>query len=97
MVVGVLRLIIDVPESRSLKDKRSVIRSLKDRIGAKFKVAVAEVGLLDNLRQGELGIVCVSNDGRQADEILARIADFAESNCGDGLLSWFGTEIINLG
>ena len=97
MVLGILRLEIDVPESQSLKDKRSVIRSMRDRIGGKFKVAVAEVGRLDNLQHGELGIACVSNDRRQVDEILARIAAFAESNAGDGYVSNLTTEIINLG
>lgn len=97
MVVGVLRLVIAVPESRSLKAKRAVILSLKTRIESRFKVSVAEIGHLENHKSGELGVAYASNDGRHADEILARVADFAMSNCGDGSVADYETEIIHLG
>lgn len=96
MIVGTLRLVIEISESTSLKDKRAVVLSLKRRIQSRFKVSVAEVGRLDNLRVGELGIVCASNDARQADSILAHIADFAIANIGDGSVSHVETEILHL-
>jgi uncharacterized protein len=97
MIVGVLRITVEVPESQSLKDKRSVIRSLKARIESRFKVAVAEVGDLGSHQQGELGVACVSNDSRHADEILAHVGDYAVANAGDGRVGNMETELLHLG
>jgi len=97
MIVGVLRIVVDVPGSRSLKEKRAVIRSLKARIESRFSVAVGEVGNLEAWREGELGVVCVTNDARHADEILAHVADFAGANPGDGTVASVSTEILHLG
>jgi uncharacterized protein YlxP (DUF503 family) len=97
LIVGILRLGITIPESHSLKDKRSVMKSLKERIEARFRVSVAEVGLLDNHGAGELGIACVSNEGAHADEVMAKIVAYAEANCGEGYVSKVETELIHLG
>ncbi len=97
MVVGVLRVMILVPESRSLKEKRAVMRSLKGRIESRFRVAVGEVGGLDDRQEGELGIACVSTTARHADEVLAHVADFAVENAGDGVITQMDTEIVHLG
>lgn len=94
--MGVLRLTLDIPESQSLKEKRSVIRSLKDRIETRFRVAVAEVGDLDLRQRGELAIACVSNESGHAAGVLSRIAGFAESNAGDGVITFVVTEIIHV-
>ncbi len=97
MIVGVLRIVVEVPESHSLKEKRAVVRSLKGRIESRFKVAVSEVGNLDAWQVAELGVVCVTNDARHADEILAHVADFAGANQGDGAIASVSTEILHLG
>lgn len=75
MVVGVLRLDLMVPEAMSLKDKRRVIKSLKDRLGARHNVSVAEVGSLDSHRRCELAVAMVSNDGPFTDSCLSKIVD----------------------
>ena len=49
-------------ESRSLKDKRQVVRSIKDRLQNSFNVAVAEVDEEDNRQVAVLGVVAVSNE-----------------------------------
>ncbi|HVY46145.1 MAG TPA: DUF503 domain-containing protein, partial [Minicystis sp.] len=61
MFVGVLRLRFALPGARSLKDKRSVVRSFKERTQARLRVAVAEVGELDDPRTATLGVACVAN------------------------------------
>ena len=48
MFVGVLRLRLHIPGARSLKDKRSVVRSLKERAQSRLKVSIAEVAMLDH-------------------------------------------------
>lgn len=97
MIVGALRLRVHVEGSQSLKDKRAVVRSLVARIANQFKVSVAEVGDLDQWQAAEIGVVCVSNSRRHADEILSKIAQFAEANAGDGIIADVQTEIIHLG
>ena len=75
MVVGVLRLMLTIPGAMSLKDKRRAIRSLKDRLGARHNVSVAEVDCLDEHRRCQLGVAMVSNDRRFTDSCLAKIVD----------------------
>ena len=79
MVVGVLELDLGFPGHRSLKTKRQVLRSLKDRIGHKFNVSVAEVDGHNLWQRGSLGVACVSTDPRHAEEVLHKIVDFVES------------------
>ena len=55
MFVGVLRLSLDIVGARSLKDKRSVVKSLKERVQGRLRVSIAEVGALDDPRRATLG------------------------------------------
>jgi len=75
MVVGVLRLEISIPGAMSLKDKRRVIKGLKDRLASRHNISVAEVGALDAHRRCEMAIAMVSNDRRFTDSCLAKIVD----------------------
>ncbi|MBI2955740.1 MAG: DUF503 domain-containing protein [Acidobacteria bacterium] len=63
MVVGVLRLEIHLPYAHSLKDKRQTLKKLKDRLRARFNVAVAELDHQDLWQRATLGIVSL-NDSR---------------------------------
>lgn len=76
MIVGTLELSILVREARTLKDKRRVVRSLKDRIRHRFPVSIAEVASLDDRQRAELGAAVVSNDARHAQEVLSKVAEF---------------------
>jgi hypothetical protein len=73
MVVGLLTVELHVPGSRSLKDKRMVVRRLKDRL-RKFNIAVAEVDYQDKWQRAALAIVTVSADQAHADRELAAAA-----------------------
>lgn len=75
MVVGVLRVRLGVFEALSLKDKRRVTRSLKDRLGAKHNISIAEVDDLDRRQVATLGISMVSNDARFVESTLMKIVD----------------------
>jgi uncharacterized protein YlxP (DUF503 family) len=96
MFVGVLRLRLTLPGARSLKDKRSVVRSFKERTQARLRVAVAEVGVLDDPRQATLGVVCVANESAQCDKILAEVAR-AANGLPDAVLADRATEIVSFG
>jgi uncharacterized protein YlxP (DUF503 family) len=75
MVVGTLKLTLAVFEAASLKDKRRVVRSLKDRLGNRFNVSVAEVGALDQRQRAELGVALVANDRRFVESCLDKVVD----------------------
>ena len=79
MSVGVCVVRLRLPENGSLKGKRQVIRSLTSRLRNKFNVAVAEVGENDRWQIVELGVSCVSNDARHAQEMLDHVVRFIES------------------
>lgn len=76
MVVGVLQVEIAVPDAMSLKDKRRVVKSLKDRIAHGHNVSIAEVGALDEHRRSIIGIAMVSNDSRYVESALSKLVDF---------------------
>lgn len=75
MIVGVLRVELAVPEATSLKAKRSVIKSLKDRLSHRHNVSVAEVESLDSHQRAVLGLAMVANDSRFVRSCLDKIVD----------------------
>ena len=60
----------------SLKDKRRVVKSIKDRIAHGHNVSIAEVGALDEHRRSILGLAMVSNDSRYVESALSKLVDF---------------------
>ena len=76
MHVGVCRIRFRLPENLSLKGKRRVLKSITTRVGNKFNVSVAEVDDQDLWQLATLGISCVSNDKRHANQVLSRVVDF---------------------
>lgn len=74
MVIGALKVRVQIMASRSLKDKRRVVKSLKDRL-KNLNVAVAEVEDLDKWQAVTLGIASVSNDTPYLNALMDRILD----------------------
>ena len=79
MVVGTLKIQFLLSDNRSLKGKRKVVRSMVDKVKARFNVAIGEVGSNDKWQTIELGISAVGNDRRFVDSSLNHILDFLES------------------
>jgi uncharacterized protein len=79
MVVGVLQLELSIADAMSLKDKRRVVLSLKDRIAHERNVSVAEVGAMDEHRRAIIGVAMVSNDRRYVEGGLSKIVDFVKT------------------
>jgi len=75
MIVGLLTLDLHFPESNSLKDKRWVLRSIKDRIRNKFNVSVAEVGANELWQRSVIGIACVANETTIIHRVFDSIID----------------------
>ena len=96
MFVGVLRVWLHIPSARSLKDRRRVVRSFKDRVQSKLRASVAEVGDADRHQHAVLGIAYVSGTAARVEEILAAAASMAGS-LKDAVLVDRATEILSFG
>lgn len=94
MVVGACELTLRLPDNRSLKGKRQLSRSLIQRIRNRFNVAVAEVADQDRWQTLRLGVTCVTDDARHANEILSKIVDFIGKQDGDAVLHSHHIEIM---
>jgi len=77
MVVGLLTLELFIPGSQSLKDKRMILRRIKDRV-KKFNIAVSEVEHHDLWQRAGLAVVTVATDQVHAERELAAVADEIE-------------------
>ncbi len=88
MFVGIVRIELHIPASRSLKDKRSVVQGLKERIRQRVRAAVAEVDHQDLWQRAALGVAVVSGERRQVDEQLQSIRHLVEATHGAELLDW---------
>jgi uncharacterized protein YlxP (DUF503 family) len=75
MVIGVLRVRLGVFEALSLKDKRRAVKSLKDRVGARHNVSIAEIDDLDRRQTATLGMAMIANDARFVESSLSKIVD----------------------
>jgi uncharacterized protein len=92
MHIGLLTLEILIPQSHSLKEKRFVVRSLKDRL-RKFNVAVAECDHQDLWQRATLGIVSISSDHLILEKTLNSVVEETEKVI-DGVLSDFQIEYL---
>jgi uncharacterized protein YlxP (DUF503 family) len=88
LTIGVLYLDLLVPDARSLKDKRRVIKGLKDRMHGKFNCSVAEIDYQDVWTRCRLAACVVSSDSRHANTQLNEIASFAERQFGAELADY---------
>lgn len=85
--VGLLTFEIRLEHSHSLKDKRQVVKSLKDRLRARFNVAVAEVDEQDKWQHAIVSAVTVSPDKKTAEESLQRVEEAASGFLGPMLVT----------
>ena len=82
IVVGVLTLVLYLPDNHSLKGKRSVVRTIKARVANKFNVSIAECDDLDKWQRISLGVAQVGNTRNHVDRSLREVSSFI---CGLGL------------
>jgi len=80
MIVARIAIVLRLASAASLKDKRSVVKSLRERLRQRFNVAVAEVGAHDDWRRAELGLALVAADGVQLDREIDRITHFLDDD-----------------
>lgn len=75
MIVGTLKVRLLIREARTLKDKRQVVKSIKDKLSNSFNVSVAEVDALDNRQLAVLGLAMVSNEAHHVKTALGQIVE----------------------
>ncbi|MEO8597155.1 MAG: DUF503 domain-containing protein [Candidatus Solibacter sp.] len=84
--IGVLTLELRIESSHSLKEKRHVVQSLKDRLRHKFNVSVAEIANQDLWQRATLAAVTVSSDRVQAEKVLLGVEEDAAGMVGSALV-----------
>ncbi|MDR0451439.1 MAG: DUF503 domain-containing protein [Treponema sp.] len=72
MVVSMMQLVFELPDAESIKDKRRIIRSVKDRLVRRFRISAAEVDLQDSLSFGQIGGALVSNSRDFGETVLQK-------------------------
>ena len=95
MNVGALRVRLRLPENQSLKGKRKVLKSITSQVSNRFNVSIAEVDDQDLWQLATLGVSCVSNDGRHANEVLSRVMDFIQTIRSDAEVLDYEIEILH--
>jgi hypothetical protein len=88
MIVGTLRLRLAMRDCHSLKEKRRLVKSLKDRLSNAFNVAVAETDDLDVWQSAEIGIATVGNETPFVDSVLANVVNFVRASPGVVLVDY---------
>jgi hypothetical protein len=88
MCVGVLQIDLLIRGNTSLKGKRQLLRSIKDRTRRRYNVSIAEVDHNDLWQRAGLAITCVSNDRKHANSVLSDVVNFIEGNFEIELLDY---------
>ncbi|MBI3207015.1 MAG: DUF503 domain-containing protein [Myxococcales bacterium] len=96
MFVGVARLILQIPGARSLKDRRQVVKSFKERARARLPVSISEVGDVERHQVATLGAVTVARDAAYCTSVISQLTELA-STLPDGVLADVRTEVISFG
>jgi len=88
MTVGILSFELHIPASRSLKEKRKVIKGLVDRIHARFRVSVAETDFHDLRQRAEIGVAVVTHGPAEAERMLESIRDIVDREMEAMVTRW---------
>ena len=87
MIVGVLTIELVIYASSSLKEKRFVVKSIKDKLKNKFNIAIAEIDYLDKWQRAKIGIVTVGNEYSHVENSIQKVFEYLDN--------WNEFEIVN--
>jgi len=88
MIVGISSFELHLPASRSLKDKRRVVKSLVDKIHQRFRVSVAETDFHDLHQRAEISMAAVTNGEGEMENLMEEIRSLVESQPEAFLTRW---------
>ncbi len=78
MIVSMIQILFEIPDVMSIKEKRRIILSLKDKIRRRFQLSVAEVDLQDSLAFAQIGGALVSNSKVHGESVMNKVLVFVE-------------------
>ena len=78
MIVSMIQLIIEIPDAESIKEKRRIMRSVKDKLRRRFHMSAAEVDLVDSLSFGHIGAALVSNSRSFGESVMHKAFEMIE-------------------
>ena len=78
LFICLLTIELLIPSARSLKDTRSAVRGLKDRLRSRFNASVAEVGYLDKWQRGVIAVCILGSEKRQLESDMSRVRQLCE-------------------
>lgn len=73
--VGILQFTILMRSSHTLKDKRRILRSIKDRLGHRYNISIAEIEDMDVRNHAVMGIALVGNESKYVETVLSKIVE----------------------
>lgn len=88
MIVGISSFELHLPASRSLKDKRRVVKSLVDKIHQRFRVSVAETDFHDLHQRAEISMAAVTNGEGEMENLMEEIRSLVENQPEAFLTRW---------
>jgi uncharacterized protein YlxP (DUF503 family) len=94
MLVGVALFEIGIPHAQSLKEKRAVVKSLREKLRHRFEFAAAEVGLHDLHQRARLAVAFISLDQAGADGMFESVLRYIEASI-DGTVGGWTTEVLD--
>ena len=80
MIIGILQFQLRIADSRSLKEKRMVLKSIKDKLRQRFNISVAEIGDQDLWQSIRLGVAAIGSDKRYLNGLLSEVQSWIEHN-----------------
>lgn len=78
MVVSMIQLILELPDVTSIKEKRKIVKSLKERMQSKYRISAAEIDLHDSLSFAQIGGAVVSNSRTHGEAVMQKVLRFVE-------------------
>ncbi len=91
MKVLIAKATLVIPQSKSLKDKRRVVKAIKDRVWSKFRVSISEIEDNHSLTRAVLGFVYVSNDTQVLQSVMNKVINLVENNYPGMLYDYIST------
>jgi len=80
MIVGTCLVDLRIPGCRSLKEKRQIVKALKDSIRRKYNISIAELDHHDTWQRTLIGIAAISSNARFANQVLSKVVNVIEAN-----------------
>lgn len=86
IIIGLCTVEFELPGARTLKDKRSVLKSMLTRLHNQFNISTAEIDLHDVVNASVIAFTAVTTDTRHANQVISNILNWIEKNYPDALI-----------